>query len=199
MFKELKSLIRVNNTLRHHHPCKILCAFLTHVTLWILVGSIFFRFVGSHTKMVQTPNPPHQILVLKSAICSRLLVLTLTIIWRILVSPYDTSAPLNPPCLSTPNNTPPLPQSRFASAIENGIVWDSVYFVRIAQCGYEYEQSYAFLPLLPFSISFFSRTLFATLLPFLPHRTLLALSAYLINNLAFLLAAVYFYRSDFTS
>jgi Mannosyltransferase (PIG-V) len=28
-------------------------------------------------------------------------------------------------------------------------VWDSVFFVRIAQCGYEYEQFHAFFPLLP--------------------------------------------------
>ncbi|KAJ1397126.1 GPI mannosyltransferase 2 [Sesbania bispinosa] len=153
--------------------------------------------------MVQTSHPPpphlHEALVLKSAICSRLLVLTLIILCRILVSPYDTSAPLNPPCLTTPNDThSPLRQSRIASAIENGIVWDSVYFVRIAQCGYEYEQSYAFLPLLPISISFFSRTVFAMLLPFIPQRTLFALSAYVINNLAFVLAALYLYRLSIT-
>ncbi|XP_019445862.1 PREDICTED: GPI mannosyltransferase 2 isoform X2 [Lupinus angustifolius] len=157
--------------------------------------------------MVQTSNPPHdhenQALVLKSATISRLIVLTLTIIYRILVSPYDTSAPLNPPCL-TPNNinnnnnnnnNNTLPISpRVASAIENGVVWDSVYFVRIAQCGYEYEQIYAFLPLLPISISFFSRTVFAVFVPFIGHRAVLALSGYVINNLAFVFAALYFYK-----
>lgn len=149
--------------------------------------------------MVQTSNPPHhqnhQILVLKSATFSRFLILTLTIIYRTLVSPYDTSAPLNPPCL---NNTHLLHHSplwpRVSSAIENGIVWDSVYFVRISQCGYEYEQSYAFLPLLPVSISFFSRTLFSFFVPFIGHRAVLALSGYVINNLAFVLAALYFHK-----
>ncbi|CAL0312173.1 unnamed protein product [Lupinus luteus] len=148
--------------------------------------------------MVQTSNPPHdhenQALVLKSATFSRLIVLTLTIIYRILVSPYDTSAPINPPCL-TPNNNntlPPFP--RVASAIENGVVWDSVYFIRIAQCGYEYEQFYAFLPLLPISISFFSRTVFAVFVPFIGDRAVLALSGYVINNLAFVFAALYFYK-----
>lgn len=108
---------------------------------------------------------PHQTLVLKSAIISRFLVFTLIVIFRILVSPYDTSAPLNPNCL-TGSNIKPIHDSsdqsllwpRLGSAIERGIVWDSVYFVRIAQCGYEYEQSYAFLPLLPICISLLSHT-----------------------------------------
>ena len=113
-------------------------------------------------------NQQHKTLVLKSAILSRLLLLTLILIWRSLLTPYDTSAPLNPNCLkitkhqdsnsdSLPNTTVLFP--KLASAIENGIVWDSVYFVRIAQCAaYEYEQSYAFLPLLPLFISFLSHT-----------------------------------------
>lgn len=102
-----------------------------------------------------TPPPPnhHQVLVLKSAICSRLLLVTLIILFRTLVSPYDTSASLNPPCLSTPNPN----STTHPSPLENGVVWDSVYFLRIAQCGYEYEQTFAFLPLLPLSASFFLR------------------------------------------
>jgi len=141
--------------------------------------------------MVQTTSnlDDHEPLVLKSAMYSRILLITLIIFFRILASPYDTSASLNPPCLTATTTTPnDTRHSPIASAIENGIVWDSVYFLRSAQCGYEYEQSYAFLPLLPFSISFFS-----------PHRSLLALSAYLINNLAFVLAALYFYRYVLTA
>ncbi|KAK7362514.1 hypothetical protein VNO77_04630 [Canavalia gladiata] len=151
---------------------------------------------SSASKMVETtsyhpPAPPHhhQLLVLKSATYSRLLLLTLIILCRTLFSPYDTSAPLNPPCLSSPNTT----SSPLASSLRNAVVWDSVYFVRIAQCGYEYEQSFAFLPLLPLSISFSSRV-FSIFLPFLDQPSLLALSAYVINNLAFVLAALYFYK-----
>ncbi|XP_024024329.1 GPI mannosyltransferase 2 isoform X2 [Morus notabilis] len=149
-----------------------------------------------------SPKPQdhhHQrITVLKSALLSRLLLLTLILIWRSLLSPYDTSAPLNPNCLS--NTTSPPPQEQrllwpsLASAIESSIVWDSVYFVRIAQCGYEYEQSYAFLPLLPLCISFFSRTVFAPLVPVIGQRAVLGLSGYVINNIAFVFAAVYFYQ-----
>ncbi|GAU45013.1 hypothetical protein TSUD_94480 [Trifolium subterraneum] len=125
------------------------------------------------------------------AIYSRILVLSLIIFFRTLASPYDTSAPLNPPCLTAtaPNDT--HRHSPIASAIENGIVWDSVYFIRTAQCGYEYEQSYAFLPFLPLSISFLTPSILSS---FLPQRSLFALSAYIINNLAFVLAALYFYR-----
>lgn len=103
----------------------------------------------------------HQSKVLKSAILSRLLLLILILLWRTLLTPYDTSAPLNPSCLDQPSPSPPPPPPllpALGSAIENGIVWDSVYFVRIAKCGYEYEQSYAFLPLLPVCIFILSRT-----------------------------------------
>ncbi|KAI4332567.1 hypothetical protein L6164_017463 [Bauhinia variegata] len=146
---------------------------------------------------------PHETQVLKSAIVSRLLVITLIIVWRILVSPYDTSAPLNPDCLTKTNSSTECSSETLlwpslGSAIENGIVWDSVYFVRIAQCGYEYEQTYAFLPLLPICISFMSRTVFAPLMPFIGERAVLALSGYVINNVAFVFAALYLFRLSAT-
>lgn len=102
--------------------------------------------------------------VVRSAIASRIVLLTLIILWRSLLTPYDTSAPINPNCLSTTttsNDDVLFP--RAASAIESSVVWDSVYFVRIAQCGYEYEQTYAFLPLLPLCISLLSRSGICTL------------------------------------
>ncbi|XP_028752518.1 GPI mannosyltransferase 2 isoform X2 [Neltuma alba] len=140
-------------------------------------------------------------IVLKSAILSRLLVFLLIIIFRLLVSPYDTSASLNPDCLTRSNTKPGHESScsnvlypSLCSAIEDGIVWDSVYFVRIAQCGYEYEQSYAFLPLLPICISFLSRTVFAPLIPLIGERAVLAVCGYLITNVAFVVAALYFYK-----
>lgn len=104
----------------------------------------------------------HSRLVLKHAIASRLLLLSLILLWRSLLSPYDTSASINPACVSSssdsPNSNPQVLFPRVAAALEDSIVWDSVYFVRIAQCGYEYEQSYAFFPLLPICISLLSRT-----------------------------------------
>lgn len=98
--------------------------------------------------------------ILKYAIKSRILILSLILLFRTLLDPYDTSASLNPPCLASTataeRHVVLLP--RIGSAIENGVVWDSVYFVRVAECGYEYEQSFAFLPLLPSLISLLSRT-----------------------------------------
>ncbi|XP_062105937.1 uncharacterized protein LOC133817438 [Humulus lupulus] len=151
------------------------------------------------TRTVTSPRPQaHEALVLKSAIASRLLLLTLIVLWRSLLSPYDTSAPLNPNCLSnitSPHHAPEehLLWPSMASAIESSIVWDAVYFVRIAQCGYEYEQLYAFFPLLPICISVLSRTVFAPLVPVIGERAVLVLSGYVINNIAFVFAAVYLY------
>ncbi|OVA20691.1 GPI mannosyltransferase 2 [Macleaya cordata] len=141
-------------------------------------------------------------IVLRVAIASRILLLSLIILWRSLLSPYDTSATLNPNCLSsssvdsniTSSSSEFVLRPKIGSAIEGSIVWDRVYFVRIAQCGYEYEQTYAFLPLLPICIYTFSRTVFATLVPIIGYRAVLGLSGYVINNIAFLFAAVYFYR-----
>ncbi|MCL7028451.1 hypothetical protein MKW94_001896 [Papaver nudicaule] len=134
--------------------------------------------------------------ILRAALVSRILVLSLIILWRSLLSPYDTSAILNPDCLSSDSDTSSesLIWPKIGSAIEGSIVWDGVYFIRIAQCGYEYEQTYAFFPLLPIFIYILSRTIFAPLVPIIGYRAVLGLSGYVINNIAFLLAAVYFYR-----
>lgn len=42
--------------------------------------------------------------------------------------------------------------------IEQVVVWDSVYYVRIAECGYEYEQTHAFFPALPLLMQFVANT-----------------------------------------
>ncbi|KAK4839317.1 hypothetical protein QYF36_020955 [Acer negundo] len=150
---------------------------------------------------METRQFPHQTLVFKSAVISRLLLLTLIVLWRTLLNPYDTSASLNPDdCLiddsrwrhrhhhhRSSNNS-------IGSKIESSIVWDSVFFVRIVQCGYEYEQTYAFLPLLPACISFLSRTVFAPFVAVIGYRAVLGLCGYVVSNVAFLFAAVYFYR-----
>ncbi|KAK1421587.1 hypothetical protein QVD17_24052 [Tagetes erecta] len=134
-------------------------------------------------------------IIVATAIVSRIVVLTLTIIWRSILTPYDTSASINPTCLSTTTTTTTTVLfPRIAAAIENGIVWDSVYFVRIAQCGYEYEQTYAFLPLLPVCISFLSRTVLQPLVPLVGHRAVLALSGYFLSNVSFVFAALFLYR-----
>nr|DAD33690.1 TPA_asm: hypothetical protein HUJ06_012541 [Nelumbo nucifera] len=136
-------------------------------------------------------------MIFRVAIVSRLSVLVLIVFWRYLLSPYDTSASLNPSCLLDSTNQSSVESvlwPRVRVAVEDSIVWDSVYFVRIAQCGYEYEQTYAFLPLLPVCINVLSQTVFAPLVPLIGYRAVLGLSGYILNNVAFLFAAHYFHR-----
>ncbi|KAK2976993.1 hypothetical protein RJ640_019213 [Escallonia rubra] len=148
--------------------------------------------------MKTQPEIRHSRTVLRSAIASRLLLIVLILLWRSLLTPYDTSASINPSCLTTDPAAAAdrhrILFPRIAAAIEDSIVWDSVYFVRIAQCGYEYEQSYAFLPLLPACISLLSRTVFAPLIPLVGRRAVLGISGYAINNIAFAFAALYLHR-----
>ncbi|XP_039124292.1 GPI mannosyltransferase 2 [Dioscorea cayenensis subsp. rotundata] len=135
--------------------------------------------------------------ILRLAFISRLLILTLIVLFRFLFDPYDTSGALNHPCHhldGTPPPRSPLLWPRVAAAIEQSVVWDSVYFVRIAECGYEYEQTFAFLPLLPVATSLLSRSVLAPLVPVIGCRAVLALAGYVINNVAFIFAALYFYR-----
>lgn len=138
------------------------------------------------------------------ALLSRILLLALTLLWRILGRPYDTSALLNPPCISSDLASsvkilqPPGFGGWLRTELERTIVWDGVYYVRIAQCGYEYEQNFAFLPLLPLSIRLIGNTVFAGLIPLVGYRATLALSGYLLNNFAFVLSAIFFHKVSLT-
>ncbi|KAL5206714.1 hypothetical protein ABZP36_034923 [Zizania latifolia] len=136
--------------------------------------------------------PPPQPLagVVRLAVASRALVLALSLLSRLLFRPYDTSASLHPPCLlsTAAAATDPAP------SVSSLAVWDGVHFARAAECGYEYEQSFAFLPLLPASLVLLARSLFAPLVPLLGYRAVLVISGYVLNNVAFVAAAAYFYR-----
>ncbi|KFK35237.1 hypothetical protein AALP_AA5G258200, partial [Arabis alpina] len=148
--------------------------------------------------MAKAMESRKETILIKYAIFSRLLVLFLTILWRSFLQPYDTSAALNPPCLHhkdvIENPPPPLVANGVSKTLKNSVVWDSVYFLRITQCGYEYEQTYAFLPLLPFFIKLLSRTVFAPLVPLIGLRAVMVLSGYFVSNLAFVFAAIYLFR-----
>ncbi|KAG8048728.1 hypothetical protein GUJ93_ZPchr0009g2049 [Zizania palustris] len=139
--------------------------------------------------------PPLQTLagVVRLAVASRALVLALSLLSRLLFRPYDTSASLHPPCLlstaaAAAAATDPAP------SVSSLAVWDGVHFARAAECGYEYEQSFAFLPLLPASLVLLARSLFAPLVPLLGYRAVLVISGYVLNNVVFVAAAAYFYR-----
>ncbi|RLN27823.1 GPI mannosyltransferase 2-like [Panicum miliaceum] len=120
--------------------------------------------------------------VVRLAAASRVLVLALSLLARLLFRPYDTSASLTPPCLSAPASSSD-PNASVSAAVSSLAVWDGVHFARPAECGYEYEQSFAFLPAPPG-------------LPRAPRPipAVLVLSGYVLNNVAFVAAAAYFYR-----
>jgi GPI mannosyltransferase 2 len=73
--------------------------------------------------------------VLTVAALSRLVTCSLAAALSWLVVDYDSSA----------EYLPPSPQRQPLT----WLVWDTVYFDRIATDGYEYEQYHAFFPLLP--------------------------------------------------
>jgi phosphatidylinositol glycan class V len=101
--------------------------------------------------------PPAWATVFGLALCARLAHLALLLALDASLPDYDTSAPLRP----IHGCSPGAPGGDLAGAQPRGLlgalarsasglaVWDSVYFLRLAECGYEYEQFYAFFPLLP--------------------------------------------------
>lgn len=82
--------------------------------------------------------------VVRWAVCSRLLVLLLGTAARLLIPSYDTSSSIREPSLAADQFL-----ARALSAFAN---WDSVFYLGIAERGYEFEQEHAFFPLLPAAI-----------------------------------------------
>ncbi|KAG0627751.1 hypothetical protein M758_2G225300 [Ceratodon purpureus] len=137
--------------------------------------------------------------VVRRAVFSRFLVAALFLLWRILASPYDTSATLNPPCLGAnqvfgAGNESSVKWKNVGAAIENLVVWDAVYYIRIAECGYEYEQTHAFFPALPLLTRFLANNVFISLAPLVGHRAVLTMCGLLVTNVAFVFAALYLYK-----
>ena len=100
-------------------------------------------------------------------------------------------------------------------AAQGGLAWDSLHFLRIAQCGYETEKSHAFFPLLPGAMRALQatgarclacmrlhhrlirptppRAVLRSLLPALYPRCTLALAGFLLSNVCFVFAALSLY------
>ena len=98
---------------------------------------------------------------------------------NMLVVDYDSSAC----CLST--------NSQVTEFLFGGVNrWDSVYFLKIASDGYNYEQYAAFFPMWPATIHLIASTVLAPLSSVLPAGSCLVLSAVLAGTLFFCGAAV---------
>lgn len=73
-------------------------------------------------------------------------------------SQYDSSAELPVlDCSGRTSESPSQPPATIFSGLQRLNVWDSQFFIRISQCGYEYEQIHAFFPLLPAALHTLSR------------------------------------------
>ena len=72
--------------------------------------------------------------------------------------------------------------------------WDAVYFLKIAEQGYKYEQYMAFFPFYPWLLRILARTLHVVLQYFVSERNLLLACGWVLNTVFFVLAAASLYR-----
>eukprot|EP00210_Caulerpa_lentillifera_P000142 g137.t1 len=107
----------------------------------------------------------------------RLGVLSLIILFDVVFPDYDSSAALVLDCSGVPLDGPDQWGDRV-------VVWDSVFFMRVAQCGYEYEQYHAFFPALP--------RLLQSITELCPNRTCIIIFGLMTSNLAYAISAMLF-------
>lgn len=137
--------------------------------------------------------------VLSAALVSRASVIILTICFHALATSYDTSSELDTDCLHKDSSAAhrlwlESRDSVVTGPLDRYITWDSVHFVRIAQCGYEFEQSFAFFPALPLLMRILSTTFLWPLSGLLGERGTLWLAGLLLSNCAFVASAVFLHR-----
>jgi Gpi18-like mannosyltransferase len=130
------------------------------------------------------------------AIATRIGVLSLALLSRKIIGPYDTSAPLSPldPSASHPR---PAVDAFVQDVAFGGLAnWDGVHFLHIAEAGYWYEHQHAFFPLLPIATRVVRWGLFGFLrvdqlfgVP-LQIRSQLLISGVLLSNACFVGAAI---------
>lgn len=108
---------------------------------------------------VSSPAPPASPAwrVLRASLCSRAVVLALAVASSSSLRPYDSSSRLDVPgasagCALSDSDEPTpaaAPGGGLCAALLRLLAWDSLHLLRVAQCGYETEKSFAFFPLLP--------------------------------------------------
>ncbi|KAL3159210.1 hypothetical protein ABBQ32_011188 [Trebouxia sp. C0010 RCD-2024] len=82
------------------------------------------------------------------ALVSRMLCSTIAYLAKSFGTAYDSSSGLQVLGCSPIVDPSSLRTPGFLRS-HSVFVWDSVFFTRVALCGYEYEQYYAFFPFLP--------------------------------------------------
>lgn len=77
----------------------------------------------------------------------RCLYVALIVVSDVLLPDNDSSARLIRTDCGGVDSFPPVVDEPYS--LRGLVVWDTVYFERIARCGYEFEQFHAFFPLFP--------------------------------------------------
>ncbi|XP_061870680.1 GPI mannosyltransferase 2 [Colius striatus] len=123
------------------------------------------------------------------AVCCRALALLLQALFNLLLPDHAADA-FSPPRLPEPGGCDALLE-RLLGGLSR---WDAEHFLFIAEHGYLYEHSCAFLPLYPLSLRALAHGPLRPLAPWLRPRSRLLLSAALLNWLLAPLAAAALYR-----
>ena len=169
--------------------------------------------------MRRTSRPLFAVLV--TATASRLATLALTFACDYLVTDFDSSSALvdfhecyddadfggergtwvgSLFAASTTDRGEPSGGGALNEVLRRAVVWDGVHFVRICQCGYEFDNQIAFLPLWPLVMRTLQRAVLVPLSALLPSELRVsraagcALSGLVLSNLFFVLSAASLYR-----
>ena len=131
--------------------------------------------------------------VLILALASRIVALALMAVADYVFADLDSSAHLqNFPCSGVDRHEY---FNESSSLFDELAPWDTVYFVRIAKCGYEYDMTNAFFPLLPLLMKYAVQIPgLHSLALGLPIESLFTLIGLVINLVAFCIAALTLHR-----
>ncbi|GAM27104.1 hypothetical protein SAMD00019534_102790 [Acytostelium subglobosum LB1] len=139
-------------------------------------------------------------IIIKLALLTRICIWIFAFVVTRWLSAFDSSSSLKSlsPLINTTNNmTNPSEwlTSHHSSIVDSTIYrvfvkWDSFFYLRIAEYGYEYEQFHAFFPAYPLLIRWVSNALSFISLGHLHHYDALVLSAFIISNVSFVMSAV---------
>lgn len=140
--------------------------------------------------------------VSKLSFLSRFILYIISILSTMLIHDYDTSNTIQANLSFYPDFD--LGSSEFTSRTRLDEIfqtlfrqfshWDGVYFLRIAEAGYDYEHFHAFFPFFPICISFFAKLIHPFFFNMIQFKTALLISGFFLSNLFFVLSAIQFYR-----
>eukprot|EP01133_Synstelium_polycarpum_P003492 gene3492-3989_t len=164
----------------------------------------------SHLKAGEATEPSgipssykyHRDIVVKVAVASRVFVYIYALCVTLFLGTFDSSASLNSVSpLAQLNQT--AQHTALTTHESSGqwvemlihrvfVKWDSIYYTRIAEYGYEYEQYHAFFPLFPLTMRVLSLPLSLVLRVSTPDAIVLA--GLIISNVSFVISSVQLFK-----